>query len=110
VSCQEFTFPGACVDDSLETDMEYQYWSFMMTHPAHALLPSESVSEAIDVLTWSYTGPFTFPHLILPFIFLASDRLLPSAQPSLPPFSQEECQELLTLLRSFNREFPHSDP
>ena len=36
--------------------MEYQYWSFMVSHPAHALLPSGSVSEAIDVLTWCYTG------------------------------------------------------
>jgi hypothetical protein len=84
----------------------------MMTHPAHALLPSESVTEAIDVLTWSYTGPFTFLILfcILFFIFLASDRLLPSSHPFQPPFSQEECQELLTLLRSFNRKPPHSDP
>ena len=59
VSRREFTFADACVDDSAETDMEYQYWSFMMSHPAHAPLPSGSVSEAIDVLTWSYTGPFT---------------------------------------------------
>ncbi|KAH9981599.1 hypothetical protein BJV74DRAFT_854774 [Russula compacta] len=66
-------------------DMEYQYWSFMMSHPAHTLLPPDTVPEAIDVLTWSYT-----------------DRLLPSPHPSLPPFSQEECQELLTLLRSFS--------
>ena len=90
--------------------MEYQYWSFMMTHPAHTLLPSESVTEAIDVLTWSYTGPFPFLIFILSFIFLSSDRLLPSTHPSLPPFSQEECQELLTLLRSFNRKPPHSVP
>lgn len=82
----------------------------MMTHPAHTLLPSESVTEAIDVLTWSYTGPFPFLIFILSFIFLSSDRLLPSTHPSLPPFSQEECQELLTLLRSFNRKPPHSVP
>jgi hypothetical protein len=43
---------------TVETDMEYQYWSFMVSHPAHALLPS--VSGAIDVLTWSYAGSFTF--------------------------------------------------
>ena len=40
--------------------MEYQYWSFMVSHPAHAPLPPDSISKAIDVLTWSYTGPFTF--------------------------------------------------
>lgn len=68
-----------------KSDMEYQYWSYMVSHPAHVLLPPTSVSEAIDVLTWSYT-----------------DRLLPSSQPSPPPFSQEECQQLITLLRSFN--------
>ena len=84
--------------------MDYQYWSFMMSHPAHASLPSESVSEAVDVLTWSYTGPFTSLISFCLFIFLALDRLLPSALPSIPPFSQEECQELLTLLRSFNSE------
>jgi hypothetical protein len=48
----------ACAEDSAETDMEYRYWSFMVSHPAHAPLPTESVSEAIDVLTWSYTGLF----------------------------------------------------
>jgi hypothetical protein len=86
--------PGEIMNKGVDkTDMEYEYWSFMMTHPAHALLPSESVTEAIDVLTWSYT-----------------DRLLPSSHPFQPPFSQEECQELLTLLRSFNRKPPHSDP
>jgi hypothetical protein len=90
--------------------MEFQYWSFMMSHPAHALLPSESVSEAIDVLTWSYTG-MLIPAFssVSPFIRLASDRLLPSPHPSLPPFSQEECQELLILLRSFSRRHPYND-
>lgn len=49
--------------------MEYQYWSFMVSHPAHAPLPTESVSEAIDVLTWSYTGLFLdSPILRLPLI------------------------------------------
>ena len=43
--------------------------------------------------------------LALLFIFfLFLDRLLPSSHPSPPPFSQDECQQLITLLRSFNRE------
>ena len=50
----------------------------------------------------------SFAHLLLlPIIRLALDRLLPTPHPSLPPFSQEECQELLTLLRSFSREYPY---
>src|SRR5260221_14405119 len=53
---REFTCLGARVDVSTETDIEYQYWPFMVAHPAHALLPPGSVSEAIDILTWSYTG------------------------------------------------------
>ena len=88
----------------VETDMAYLYWSFMMSHPAHASLPSESVSEVIDVLTWSYTGPFTSLILFRLFISLALDCLLQSSLTSISPFSQEECQELLLLLRSFNRE------
>ena len=50
----------------------------------------------------------SFAHLLLlPIICLVLDRLLPTPHPSLPPFSQEECQELLTLLRSFSREYPY---
>ncbi|KAI9510671.1 hypothetical protein F5148DRAFT_1177674 [Russula earlei] len=45
-----------CRDDHYAvTDSEYQYWLFMGSHPVHALLPSESVSDAIDVLTCFYT-------------------------------------------------------
>ncbi|KAI0307190.1 hypothetical protein B0F90DRAFT_534019 [Multifurca ochricompacta] len=78
--------PGEGIHKHVDkADMEYQYWSYVVSHPAHVLLPPASVSEAIDVLTWAYT-----------------DRLLPSSHLSLPPFSQEECQELIALLRSFN--------
>jgi hypothetical protein len=81
----------------------------MVSHPAHAPLPPESISKAIDALTWSYTGPFTSSNRMLPLIFLVSDGLLPSPHPSIPPFSQEECQELLRMLHSFDREPSHSD-
>ncbi|KAF9476779.1 hypothetical protein BDN70DRAFT_949891 [Pholiota conissans] len=57
----------------------------MEAHPAHHPLPHKAKSEAMDVLTWAWT-----------------DRLLPSARPIPPPFTQDECQELMTLLRSFN--------
>ncbi|KII94553.1 hypothetical protein PLICRDRAFT_98675 [Plicaturopsis crispa FD-325 SS-3] len=66
-------------------DMEYRYWSFMESHPAHVALPANARAEALDVLTWSWT-----------------DRLLPSDRPISPPFSQEECGELMGLLRSFS--------
>ncbi|KAI0268289.1 hypothetical protein BC834DRAFT_821316, partial [Gloeopeniophorella convolvens] len=68
-----------------EAETEFQYWSFLESHPAHVPLPSSCISEAIDALTWAYT-----------------DRLLPSSHPTPPPFTQEECQELISLLRSFN--------
>ncbi|KAI0940341.1 hypothetical protein AcV5_001475 [Taiwanofungus camphoratus] len=68
-------------DDRL--DMEYRYWSFLESHPAHAPLAPESRAEAMDALTWSYT-----------------DCLLPSSRPILPPFTPQECQELMGLLRS----------
>jgi hypothetical protein len=64
--------------------MEYRYWLFMEAHPAHASLPHNARGEAMDALTWSYT-----------------DRLLPAHLPVPPPFTQEECQELMTMLRSF---------
>ncbi|KAJ6518085.1 hypothetical protein C8R47DRAFT_1062635 [Mycena vitilis] len=66
-------------------DMEYRYWAFMESHPAHAALSFAARREAMDVLTWAWT-----------------DRLLPPQQlPFPPPFTQNECQELLGLLRSF---------
>ena len=71
----------------------------MESHPAHAPLPPSARSDALDALTWSYTGQFTIflrPHLRL--IEVCSDCLLPSSRLVPPPFSQEECQELIKLL------------
>jgi hypothetical protein len=65
-------------------DNQYRYWSFMEAHPAHVPLALAAHGEATDVLTWSYT-----------------DRLLPLSRPVPPPFTQGECQELMSLLRSF---------
>ncbi|KAL1940042.1 hypothetical protein VTO73DRAFT_9377 [Trametes versicolor] len=70
-------------DDKL--DLEYRYWGFMEGHPAHSPLPAETHTEAMDALKWSYT-----------------DCLLPSARPAPPPFAPQECQELMSLLRSFD--------
>jgi len=50
-------------------------------HPPHVVLTRPSTQEAADALHWSYT-----------------DRLLVHPQPIQPPFSQEECQELIRLL------------
>ncbi|KAF8076962.1 hypothetical protein FPV67DRAFT_1715819 [Lyophyllum atratum] len=72
------------LDDQL--DIEYRYWSFMEGHPAHTALPPNARVEATDVLTWAWT-----------------DRLLPSHRSVPAPFTQEECQELMSLLRSFEQ-------
>lgn len=37
-------------------DLEYRYWAFLESHPAHASLPHNARSDALDALTWSYTG------------------------------------------------------
>jgi hypothetical protein len=39
----------------LELDTEYRYWSFMEAH-AHNSLPAKAKMEAMDVLTWAWTG------------------------------------------------------
>jgi hypothetical protein len=74
----------------------------METHPAHTALPVKAKSEAMDVLNWAWTGtPFFRGCLVDANLFL-QDRLLPSQGSIPPPFTQEECQELMSLLRSFN--------
>lgn len=40
----------------IDLDMEYRYWSFMEAHPAHTSLPVNAKIEAMDVLTWAWTG------------------------------------------------------
>ena len=40
----------------LELDLEYKYWAFMESHPAHMPLPFNAYADALDALTWSYTG------------------------------------------------------
>ncbi|KAG6807740.1 hypothetical protein H0H92_006516, partial [Tricholoma furcatifolium] len=71
-------------DDQL--DIEYRYWTFVEAHPAHTTLPPSARAEAMDALTWAWT-----------------DRLLPLNHDIPGPFSQEECQELMSLLRSFEQ-------
>jgi hypothetical protein len=92
----------------LELDTEYRYWSFMEAHPAHNSLPAKAKLEAMDVLTWAWTGRMAFflltsrPGLLkLSLFFFFIERLLPSHSAVPAPFTQEECQELMTLIRSF---------
>jgi hypothetical protein len=88
---------------SLDLDMEYRYWVFMESHPAHAALPFAAHREAMDVLTWAWTGalPAVCPRPSLIGSYL--DRLLPPQheEPLPSPFTQSECQELLGIMRSF---------
>ena len=86
-----------------ELDMEYRYWGFIEGHPAHAPVPTETHTEAMDALKWSYTGKFprftsstTYSWHGIP------DCILPSTRPAPPPFAPQECQELMNLLRSFD--------
>jgi hypothetical protein len=56
-----FSFLVCCLailmcDVLIELDMEYRYWSFMEAHPMHTLLPVNAKIEAMDVLTWAWTG------------------------------------------------------
>ena len=37
-------------------DKEYRYWAFVEGHPAHIVLPETAHNEAMNALTWSYTG------------------------------------------------------
>lgn len=77
------TLPDHITDDD-RLDMEYRYWAFVEGHPSHILLPESAHREAMDALQWSYT-----------------DCLLPTNQPTPPPFLPHECQELMGLLHSF---------
>ncbi|KAI9512436.1 hypothetical protein F5148DRAFT_902127 [Russula earlei] len=82
--------PGISKDvDKIES--EYQYWLFMGCHPLHTPLPPGSIDKAINALAWFYASPL---------------KLSSHHRPS--PFSQEECQELLTQLRSFSHTPTHS--
>ncbi|THH10125.1 hypothetical protein EW145_g1540 [Phellinidium pouzarii] len=63
-------------------DLEYRYWAFMESHPAHVPLPVNAYAEALDALTWAYT-----------------DRLLKTNRRAPPPFTQHESQELIGVLR-----------
>ena len=79
----------------------------MESHPAHASLPHSARSDALDALTWSYTGRFSFtssPRFKSTQKF--PDCLLPSVRPAPPPFSQDECQELIKLLETLGKVIP----
>lgn len=53
-------------------DMEYRYWCFMETHPAHVPLPSGARGDAMDILTWAWTGQL-FVSASQSFTFLISN-------------------------------------
>ncbi|EMD40307.1 hypothetical protein CERSUDRAFT_130057 [Gelatoporia subvermispora B] len=71
--------------------MEYRYWGFLESHPAHAPLAEGAKAEAMEALTWSHM-----------------DCLLPSSRPVQPPFAPQECQELMGLLRSYDSTTPNA--
>ncbi|THU85092.1 hypothetical protein K435DRAFT_783467 [Dendrothele bispora CBS 962.96] len=69
--------------------MEYRYWSFLESHPAHTGLPPKAHSDAADVLAWALTDRLVPPNLYQHGISMR------------PPFTPEESQELHNMLRSF---------
>ncbi|KAF9552621.1 hypothetical protein CPC08DRAFT_768163 [Agrocybe pediades] len=81
---------GAAAQEEDVLDQEYRYWSFMEAYPAHSPLPARAKEDALDVLTWAWT-----------------DGLLPSHRAVPAPFTKAECQELLSLLKSFQKDNHH---
>ena len=72
------------LNEFLELDTEYRYWSFMEAHSAHSSLPAKAKMEAMDALTSAWTG-IGFIYRLAPlcssihfFIHRASPSLLPS--------------------------------
>ena len=76
----------------------------MEAHPAHSSLPEKAKMEAMDVLTSAWTGSGSIC-ILMPLCssFHSSfiERLLPSHLVVPAPFTQEESQELMTIIRSF---------
>ncbi|KAF5358653.1 hypothetical protein D9758_007727 [Tetrapyrgos nigripes] len=73
-------------DDAL--DMEYRYWAFIESHPAHVALAPKAHSDAIELLEWASTDQFLAPY----------QSQLHGVR---PPFTPTECQELLKWLKAF---------
>ena len=72
----------------------------MEAHPAHNSLPAETKVEAMDMLAWFWTSNGFYLPSRTPLLRLPSHRAVPA------PFTQEECQELMMLIRSFSGNLP----
>ena len=77
----------------------------MAAYPAHISLPTKARMEALDVLTWAWTGNngfiYSLTSLAEAYTFSSIECLFPSHCAVPAPFTQEECRELMTLIRSF---------
>jgi hypothetical protein len=69
---------------SLLSLLDLDLGAFMESHPAYLPVSQRAKAEALAVLTWALT-----------------DRLLPSHRSIPAPFTQDEYQELRTILMSF---------
>lgn len=82
---------GNAMIENVETDnyfdVDYRYWAFIQTHPAHAPLPHNAKVQAMNVLVWVQTNRRYSLHRNISY-----------------PFTQDECQQLMLLLRSFGHE------
>lgn len=79
----------------------------MCTHPAHVSVPQSAYDEALEVLTWCYTGTFIvlFGYTQLSTLLdsvLRADSAPPPLVPFPPPFTFKECTALLELIRNIS--------
>ena len=83
---------------------EYKYWSFMEAYPAHSFPPVKAKIEAMDVLTWAWTGNNSFYSLtsatFAHFIYIESVSFH-SIVPFLPLSLRKNAGAYSTLWRYF---------
>ncbi|GJJ06888.1 hypothetical protein Clacol_001084 [Clathrus columnatus] len=75
------------LSDAERLSLEYKYWQYMCTHPAHVSIPQSAYDEALEVLTWCYTDSVMHASPSLPYP---------------PPFRFNECTALLELIRNIS--------
>lgn len=78
------------LSDAERLSLEFKYWQYMCTHPAHVSVPQSAYDEALEVLTWCYTDSV-----------LRADSP-PPLVPFPPPFTFKECTALLELIRNIS--------
>jgi len=85
--------------------MDHRYWQFVEVHHAHAPLHPSATQEAIKILTWACTGQqLDYALQFTTLMFVGLEHMIPSST-SFTPFTREECQDLMSVLRLLDGEF-----